>query len=58
MNIGSSNGRFMNFGAAPGIGMTKLTPSSGQSSSPHCLRTRVSIQDSYVTPRILHWSLH
>ncbi len=43
MIIGSSNGRFMNFGAARGIGMTKLTPSSSQSGSPHCSRTHVSI---------------
>ena len=43
MNIGSSNGRFMDFGTARGIGMTKLTPTSGRSGSPHCLMTRVSI---------------
>ncbi len=58
MNIGSSNGCFKNFGTACGIGMTKLMPSSSQLGSPHCLRTLVSIQDSYVTPWILHWSLH
>ncbi len=56
MNIGSLNGCSMDFGTARGIGMIKLMPSSAQSGSPYCLKTSVSIQDLYMTPRILHTS--
>jgi hypothetical protein len=58
MNIGSLNGCSMDFGAAHGIGMTKLMPSLGQLGSPHSLRSCVSIQDLYVTPQILRLSSH
>jgi hypothetical protein len=62
MNIGSFNGRSMDFGAARGIGMTKLMPSSCRLSSTHHLKTCVSVQDSYplsvITSALLSLGLY